>query len=374
MTSLLDYTPTAPDWRLAWDEMDREYPWIRDMAGCAQDPEYHAEGDVWIHTRMVVEELLALDVWRALPPDDRRVLFAAAVLHDVAKPECSRLEEGRIRTRGHSRRGAILARGILWEQAVPFAQRERIAGLIGVHQLPYYLIERQDFLRQAIDAAARTRADHLAILAEADVRGRICADKQRLLDNVALFREQMAELGLSSEPYAFASDHARVLFFLDEKRGPETPAFFRPKSDVVLMSGLPGAGKDHHVKTCLADREMISLDELRAEMDVEPGDEQGAVIQRAKNRARELLRAGEPFVWNATNIGRLQRGPLLELFVAYQARVRIVYVEPPHRLLFAQNRQRPSPVPERVIRRFVSRWEVPDLREAHAVEHLVREG
>ena len=104
---------------------------------------------------------------------------------------------------------------------------------------------------------------------------------------------------------------------------------------------------------------MISLDELRAEMGVEPGDEQGEVIQRAKGRARELLRAGEPFVWNATNVGRLQRGPLLELFVAYQARVRIVYVEPPSRLLFAQNRQRPSPVPEKVIRRFASRWEVP---------------
>lgn len=373
MTCLFDYTPTAPDWRLAWEEMDREYPWIRDMEGCAQDPEYHAEGDVWVHTRMVVEELLALDAWRALPAEDRRVLFAAAVLHDVAKPECSRLEDGRIRTRGHSRRGAILARGILWEQSAPFALRERVAGLIGVHQLPYYFIDRPDLERQAIDASYRARADHLAILAEADVRGRVCADQQRLLDNVALFREQMGELGSYQSPQAFASDHARVLYFLEEGRRQDTPAFFRPKSEVVLMSGLPGAGKDHYVKTRLSDREMISLDELRVEMDVKPGDEQGEVIQRAKGRARELLRAGLPFVWNATNIGRMQRGPLLELFVAYQAHVRIVYVEPPHHLLFAQNRQRSSPVPEGVIRRFLSRWEVPDLREAHAVEFVVRE-
>jgi hypothetical protein len=37
------------------------------MRGCAQDAVFHAEGDVWIHTRMVCEAMAALSVWRTLP-------------------------------------------------------------------------------------------------------------------------------------------------------------------------------------------------------------------------------------------------------------------------------------------------------------------
>jgi hypothetical protein len=86
------------------------------MRGCAQDAVFHAEGDVWIHTRMVCEAMAALPVWCALPEGDRQVVFAAAVLHDQAKPSCTREENGRITSRGHSVRGAINARRILWEQ------------------------------------------------------------------------------------------------------------------------------------------------------------------------------------------------------------------------------------------------------------------
>src|SRR5207237_10107737 len=100
--------------------MDREYPFVRALASCPQDPIHHAEGDVWVHTRMVCEELIALPAWRALPEAERRLVFAAAVLHDVAKPECTRTgDDGRISARGHSRRGSVMARGILWRMGVP---------------------------------------------------------------------------------------------------------------------------------------------------------------------------------------------------------------------------------------------------------------
>src|SRR3954471_8783780 len=93
-------TPAPPVWRVAWDELDRGYPWVRNLAGCPQDPVYHAEGDVWVHTRMACEALAGLAAWRALPEEERRVLFAAALLHDVAKPECTRTgPDGRLTAR-----------------------------------------------------------------------------------------------------------------------------------------------------------------------------------------------------------------------------------------------------------------------------------
>jgi predicted kinase len=374
VSDLLGLCPAAPDWRVSWDELDRQYPWVRGLAGCPQDPRHHAEGDVWIHTRMVCEELAALPGWRALCAEDRRVLFAAAVLHDVAKPECTRAEpDGRITARGHSRRGSILARGLLWRMGMPFVLRERVAALVRHHQVPYFLLDRPDPRRLCLEVSQTARCDHLALLAEADVRGRVCADRQRLLDNVALFAEYAREQGCLEGPYRFPSDHTRVAYFLEEGRSPDVAVHEEFRADVVLMAGLPGSGKDHHVRTHLSDWPVVALDELRAELDVSPADDQGAVGNEARARAREHLRQGHSFVWNATNLSRQLRGSVLRLFAGYQARIRIVYIEVSAEVLSAQNRRRAAAVPEKVLERLIDRWEVPDLTEAHQVEYAVRE-
>src|SRR5262249_34908351 len=153
------------------------------------------EGNVWIHTRMVLESLCELPAWRALPDSDRAIVFLAALLHDVAKPEVTRVEpDGHISSRGHSRRGAILAREILWRMGLPFAMREAICALILHHQVPFTLIEKDNGERTAIMVSQLVRCDLLSLVAEADARGRHCADKARLLDNIALFDELCREL------------------------------------------------------------------------------------------------------------------------------------------------------------------------------------
>jgi predicted kinase len=355
--------------------MDREYPFLQALRDCPQDPIHHAEGDVWIHTGMVCRELIRLPAWRGLPESERQVVFAAAVLHDVAKPECTRADEnGRISARGHSRRGSILARNTLWCMGVPFEQREQVAGLIRYHQTPYFLIDRPDSARLSIEISTTVRCDHLALVAEADVLGRICQDQQRLIDNVELFSECLGEMGCWQKPYPFASDHARVLFFSNEARHPDAPAHEDFRADVVLMSGLPGSGKDHHIRSHLADWPIISLDDLREQWDVSPDEDQGAIVNEARRQAREMLRQGRSFVWNATNVSRPLRGQTLSLLLGYQARVRIVYLEVPHSVLFEQNRQRSRRVPEKVMLRLLDRWEVPDVTEAHRVDYLVRHG
>ncbi len=366
--------PQPPAWEVDWQALDGAYPWIRNLAGCPQDPVHHAEGDVWIHTRMVCEALAALTAWRELPEDERKVLFAAALLHDVAKPDCTRTDpDGRIHSRGHSRRGSIMARRILWRLGAPFGPREQVTALVRHHQVPYHLIDRPDPERLATEVSQTARCDHLALLAEADVRGRVCRDQGRLLDSVALFAACCAEQNCLAAPRPFLSDHARFLYFRSDGRHPDAPAHEDFRAEVVLMSGLPGAGKDHWVRENLPGWPVISLDGLREEMDVDPTERQGAVLSRARDLAREHLRRGESFVWNATNLSRQVRGDCIRLFAAYNARVRIVYVEVPEERLGEQNRQRAGRVPQAVIERLLDRWEVPDRTEAHTVVYTVRE-
>src|SRR3712207_3871066 len=90
------WCPAPPDFRVVWGVIEREFPALRDAAGCPQDPVHHAEGDVLTHTRMVVEALAALPAWRALPREEREIVFTAALLHDIAKPACTRVEGGRV--------------------------------------------------------------------------------------------------------------------------------------------------------------------------------------------------------------------------------------------------------------------------------------
>lgn len=360
--------PAPPDWLVDWPAITRDFGWIRRMQGCPQDPVHHAEGDVWTHVGLVCEAMARLDLWRALPDAGRRVLFAAALLHDVSKPECTRHENGRLTSRGHSHRGAIRTRRILWEHGADLLGREQVAALVLHHQAPFYLIDRLDAQRTAYLISQSVRCDLLAILATADALGRNCEDQAGILTRVDLFREFCLEHQCLCGPRAFPSALSRFEYFRRVDRDPDYPAHDQSNCEVILMSGLPGAGKDTWVATHAAHLPSISLDELRQQMDVAPSGNQGAVIQAAKERARTLLRQRQGFVWNATNLSRDMRTPLIDLFTAYRARVRLVYVEAPRTQLLRQNSERAKAVPSAAMEHMLDRWDIPSPTEAPLVE------
>jgi predicted kinase len=368
------FCPAPPDWRLQWEAIQAQFDWIRAMCDVPQDPLYHAEGDVLVHTRMVAEALIALDAWRSLPPEDREALFAAALLHDVAKPACTVVEpDGRITSKRHARKGELLAREILalgmgLDIPAPFAWRERIARLVRHHGLPLWFLEKTSPERAVIEASQTTRLDHLALLAEVDVRGRICADQQVLLEHIDLFREFCQEQGCYNGPRAFPTAHSRFQYFRSEGRSPDYVAYDDTRFEVVLMAGLPGAGKDRWIQDHLPDWPVISLDRLRRELKINPEEHQGEVVQAAKQQARELMRRQQSFVWNATNVTRLLRSQLIDFFASYHAKIHIVYVEASFDDIISRNAARPNHVPEVVIYHLLRKLEVPDLTEAQMVE------
>ncbi|MFL6233127.1 MAG: AAA family ATPase [Thermoanaerobaculia bacterium] len=368
--------PEPPDWRIDWPAMLAAYPWLRTLDGVPQDPVHHAEGDVLIHTRLVAEALAALPGWRALPPVERSVLFAAALLHDIAKPRCTQVEpDGRISSPGHARAGAAVARRLLWSpgewgSAVPFAVREAVVGLVRLHGLPIWFLDKADLDRSIFAASYRVPLDRLALLAEADARGRSCADPGDLLARIDLFRETCRSLGCLDRPRAFPSDHSRVRYFRGLQKDPGYESWDDTWGEVVVLAGLPGAGKDVWLAESLPGLPVVSLDAIRRERGIGPQETQGGVARAAKEQAREWLRRRLPFAWNATNLTRHLRDPLIDLFLGYGARVRVVYVDAPPGLALRRNRERAKPVPESVILRLAGKLELPDLTEAHRVDYV----
>jgi putative nucleotidyltransferase with HDIG domain len=372
MTPLAHVCPAPPAWTIDWAQLEARHPWLPSLAGCPQDPRHHAEGDVLVHTRMVLEALAALPAFRTLDEAARQIVFAGALVHDIGKPATTRHEpDGRIASRGHSRRGEILARRLLWEADVPFVARESVTQLVRYHQVPFFLIDRDDRQKQAFRVSQSVRCDWLALVAEADMRGRVADGQARVLEQIALFVEYCREEQCLDRPRSFVSGHARYEYFRREGRDPDYAAHDDYAGELVLLSGLPGAGKDHLAATRFADWPVVSLDRWRARLDVDPGESQKAVVHAAQEETRQLLRQKARFVVNGTNLSRDLRRQWLDLADAYHARSRIFYVEVPRARLLEQNRARAAVVPQAALARMLDRWEVPDLTEAHAVEHVI---
>jgi len=367
--------PAPPAWRVDWTGIHRSFDWIRRLDSVPQDPVHHAEGDVATHTRMAVEALAGLDEWRRRPPAERVRLFAAVLLHDVAKPDCTSAgDDGRIAAPGHSKRGDTTARRLLWELGAPIAWREHVAALIRHHRVPFRALERPDsdhLDRIAVRVSLLARNDDLALLATADILGRVCPDADEVLDNIALFRQYTSELGCLERPRAFSSDHARFAWFRTPGRDPDYAAYDDTRFTVTVMSGLPGAGKDHWIAANRPGQPVVSLDDLRLALGVKPADDQGRVVAAAYEQAKTYLRAGTPYTWNATNLSRQLRDRSIGLAAGYGARVEVVSVEAPPELMRRRNRARAHPVPDAVIDRMARRWELPDPTEAHQVTWIL---
>jgi predicted kinase len=205
-------------------------------------------------------------------------------------------------------------------------------------------------------------------LAEADVRGRRAGDLPELLEDVALFAELCREEGCLSVPRAFPTVHTRFVYFRAGNRPPDVEVYDDTVCEAVLMHGIPAAGKDTWIERNGEGWPVVSLDQLRAELEVDPADAQGPVAQRARELAKEHLRAKRPFVLNATTLSRDLRNRWIDLFADYRARIRIVWVEAPYATVLERNRRRSAPVPERVIEKLIDRWETPEPEESHRVD------
>jgi putative nucleotidyltransferase with HDIG domain len=97
-------------------------PEVAAMQGVEQPPEYHPEGDVWVHTLLLLEKL----------EQPEPTLALGALLHDVGKPPTFRIAE-RIRFDGHVEAGVTLAHGILTRLRFSRGQTEQVEALVANH-------------------------------------------------------------------------------------------------------------------------------------------------------------------------------------------------------------------------------------------------
>jgi tRNA nucleotidyltransferase (CCA-adding enzyme) len=188
----------------AWGLLPVVAPELLPLEATPQDPAWHPEGNVWVHTLQVVDEAVAL---RDDLADDRPrqlALMLGALCHDLGKPSTTRFEDGRIRSRGHEEAGLPPTRALLdrWNvrTLLGYDVRAQALALVAHHLKPGQLYDERDRVGDgAIRRLARKcEPDLLYRVAKADCLGR----RPGAFEPVAMewFRQRVRDLDVAVRP------------------------------------------------------------------------------------------------------------------------------------------------------------------------------
>ena len=382
---LISLVPASVDLTIDWDRIMQSglAPWLHRMAETPQNLEWHGEGDVLAHTKMVCESLINSADWQDLDRRSQEVLFIAALLHDIGKITCTRMEDGVPVSPYHTAIGDKAVRTLLWRdlkmsgtyEAQQF--RETVCALIRRHSVPFRFFDETSPERRAVqlasigDLAPGFSNKLLAILAEADIKGRIAGDISERLEHVSFFREISKEAECLENPVTFPSTFSRYAYLSGRNIVLGQDLYDDTWGTVILLAGLPGTGKDSYINAHYPDLPMVSLDAIRKEMSISPSGPQGGIISAAQKRAKEYLRKKQPFVWNATNITPDIRQKQIRLFTGYKAAVKIVFLETAWEETLHRNQNRLEAVPESVINHMLEKLVMPNMSETHEAEWIL---
>jgi poly(A) polymerase len=99
-------------------------PEVKRMQGVEQPPQFHPEGDVWVHTLMLLE---------GLPAGTSKTLALGVLLHDIGKPPTFRVAPDRIRFDQHAEVGTKMAEEICRRFHLPNEATHQVCALVANH-------------------------------------------------------------------------------------------------------------------------------------------------------------------------------------------------------------------------------------------------
>jgi tRNA nucleotidyltransferase (CCA-adding enzyme) len=153
-------------------------PELEPLYDCPQDAEWHPEGNVWVHTLMVIDKARELNA--DLEGDRPRLatIMLGAVCHDLGKPATTEVIDGRIKSPNHEAMGVAPATKVLDRLNVNtidgFDVRAQVIGLVAEHLRPMAFFKARDTIRDGAfrRLAQKVDLELLTRFARSDCHGR----------------------------------------------------------------------------------------------------------------------------------------------------------------------------------------------------------
>jgi tRNA nucleotidyltransferase (CCA-adding enzyme) len=158
------------------DAMAKLFPELQALVGVPQEPEWHPEGDVSVHTLLVVDRARELIDELAYPK--QVTVMLGALCHDLGKPATTEFTEGRWRSRGHEEAGAPPTESLLERLNVHtlegYDARAQVVALVRDHLKPGEFYKKREEVGDGAfrRLARRCELDLLYRVAKADSLGR----------------------------------------------------------------------------------------------------------------------------------------------------------------------------------------------------------
>jgi tRNA nucleotidyltransferase (CCA-adding enzyme) len=181
----------------------RLWPEMAALIGCEQEHEWHPEGDVWIHTLMVIDQ--ARSRIDALTPAEQDIIMLGAVCHDFGKPATTAFLDGRIRSIGHEEGGVAPATAFLDRLNVHSIDgvdvRTEVLGIVAHHLKPgmWHKVREEVGDGAFRRLAQKVNLELLAVLAKSDCTGRGGSFDCSAMD---WFLDRARALGVEHQPPA----------------------------------------------------------------------------------------------------------------------------------------------------------------------------
>lgn len=215
------------------------------LVGVPQEPEWHPEGDVFVHTNHCLDALVTLASWRAGDARTRRLLSLSVLAHDFGKAVTTKQAERRGRIRWvspeHEAAGGPLAESFLQRIGAPLELIEHVRPLVVNHLLHHHgsVEYRDSFVRRLANKVAPATLDELIAVMQADHLGRpplISSETALRLEHLRAGAKRLALEHAAPKPIVLG----RHLISLGLKPGPQ----FSPALEAAFESQLDGAFYD----------------------------------------------------------------------------------------------------------------------------------
>ncbi|HCX28534.1 MAG TPA: hypothetical protein DHU55_01980 [Blastocatellia bacterium] len=198
------------EWLRKLRAIDQLFPEIKSLSDVPQDPEWHPEGDVFVHTLLVTDR--ARELIEDLPYAKQVTVMLAALAHDFGKPATTEFLEGRWRSRGHEEAGVAPTKSFLDRLSIHtldgYDVRGQVIALVREHLKPGEFFKKRD---EVGDGAFRRLARKCELnllyrVAKADSLGRNAAwvPREKWYDAEAQewFIQRAQELAVEQHPPA----------------------------------------------------------------------------------------------------------------------------------------------------------------------------
>ncbi len=147
------------------------YPELSALIGLPQEPKWHPEGDVWAHTKCVVDEAAKIASRERLAAREKTLLIFATLCHDLGKAVTTIRKKGRWVSPGHASEGTSLSEEFLKRIHTPQHLIQHIKPLVKEHMSHLNQLSPRAIRRLALRLEP-SNIDMLALLIEADASGR----------------------------------------------------------------------------------------------------------------------------------------------------------------------------------------------------------